>query len=165
MLMLATTALTVSPAQAQSSVPASKEPTAKAARKKPVRKTHRIKKQAEKTDDSTIAANDDDDGAGQISIVGSTVTNFNCELGDKITVYTNPGDADHIAIRWKNRLHRLHKVPTTTGAIRFENRRYGLVWIDIPAKAMLLDSKKGEQLANECMDPAQAKVYAAEHKG
>jgi hypothetical protein len=29
------------------------------------------------------------------------------------------------------------------------------VWIHIPAKAILLDSKKGQQLANECMNPQQ----------
>ncbi|MEF9927680.1 MAG: hypothetical protein RR804_07565, partial [Massilia sp.] len=69
-------------------------------------------------------------------------------------------DDKHIALRWKKRLHRLSRVGTTTGANRFENRLYGLVWIGIPAKGMLLDSKQGRQLANECKDAEQAKPAA-----
>lgn len=102
-----------------------------------------------------------DDQIGEANIQGSSRTIFNCELGNKITTYTNPGDSKHLAIRWKNKLHRLHRVATTTGANRFESVKYSLVWIDIPAKAMLLDSNKGHQLANECRDPAQAKLFAA----
>ncbi|MDN2709013.1 hypothetical protein O0880_06185 [Janthinobacterium sp. SUN118] len=91
---------------------------------------------------------------------GSASTDFNCELGNKITIYTNATDDKHIALRWKKRLHRLSRVGTTTGANRFENRLYGLVWIGIPAKGMLLDSKQGRQLANECKDAEQAKPAA-----
>jgi len=53
-------------------------------------------------------------------------------------------------------MHSMHRVSTTTGAHRFENAKNGLVWIGIPAKGMLLDSKKGKQLANECRSPEQA---------
>ncbi|MES1164001.1 MAG: aconitase family protein, partial [Rhizobacter sp.] len=76
------------------------------------------------------------------------MTEFDCELGNKITIYRNEGDLAHIALRWKKRLHRLTQVGTTTGALRFENKFYGLVWIGIPAKGMLLDSKQNRQLAN-----------------
>jgi hypothetical protein len=38
---------------------------------------------------------------------------------------------------------------------------YGLIWIGIPAKGMLLDSKQNRQLANECKDAEQAKPTLA----
>ncbi|MFZ6742638.1 hypothetical protein ACO0LC_05410 [Undibacterium sp. JH2W] len=79
---------------------------------------------------------------------------YKCELGNSLTMYTNPDDADHVAMRWKKRLYRLTKVDTTTGAVRFENRKAGLIWIGIPAKGLLLDSHKGQQLANECKTEA-----------
>jgi hypothetical protein len=79
----------------------------------------------------------------------------NCELGNKVTVYHNAGDSDTIAVRWKKKLHRLTRVGTTTGANRFENKNFGLIWIGIPAKGMLLDSRQGRQLANECKSPEQ----------
>ena len=87
---------------------------------------------------------------------GSIVTEFNCELGNKVTIFANAEDDAHIALRWKKRLHRLTRVGTTTGALRFENRRYGLIWIGIPAKGMLLDSKQNRQLANECKNAEQS---------
>lgn len=88
---------------------------------------------------------------------GSTSTDFDCELGNKLTIYRNAEDDSHLALRWKKRLHRLVRVGTTTGATRFENRTFGLVWIGIPAKGILLDSKLNRQLANECKDAEQAK--------
>jgi len=84
------------------------------------------------------------------------VTDYNCELGNKVTVYTNDRDEEHIAVRWKSRLHRLTRVGTTTGAKRFENKNYGLIWIGIPSKGMLLDSRQNRQLANECKTAEQA---------
>jgi ABC-type phosphate transport system substrate-binding protein len=94
-------------------------------------------------------------------ITDTTVTEYACELGNKITIYTNEGDDGHIALRWKKRLHRLNRVGTTTGALRFENANYGLIWIGIPSKGILLDSKLNRQLANECKNAEQAKPIVA----
>jgi membrane-bound inhibitor of C-type lysozyme len=93
-----------------------------------------------------------------------TVTvDYSCELGNKVTIYTNEGDSSHMALRWKKRLHRMTRVGTSTGASRFENTTFGLVWIGIPAKSMLLDSKANRQLANECKNSDQNKpIVSAE---
>ena len=95
-------------------------------------------------------------------VADTTVTEYNCELGNKITIYHNENDDAHIALRWKKRLHRLIRVGTSTGAKRFENTAYGLIWIGIPSKGMLLDSKLNRQLANECKNAEQAKPVAVE---
>jgi membrane-bound inhibitor of C-type lysozyme len=88
--------------------------------------------------------------------IQDTVTvEYHCELNNKITMYKNEKDDSHIALRWKNRLHRLDRVGTTTGATRFENKTFGLIWIGIPSKGILLDSKLNRQLANECKNPEQ----------
>jgi membrane-bound inhibitor of C-type lysozyme len=83
-------------------------------------------------------------------VADTITTEYNCELGNKVTIYHNENDDSHIALRWKKRLHRLTRVGTTTGAKRFENPLFGLIWIGIPSKGMLLDSKQNHQLANEC---------------
>ena len=93
------------------------------------------------------------------------VAEYSCELGNKVTVYTNDKDEEHIAVRWKQRLHRLTRVGTTTGAKRFENKNYGLIWIGIPAKGMLLDSRQNRQLANECKTAEQAMSAQATTNG
>jgi len=88
--------------------------------------------------------------------IENTITvEYQCELNNKVTMYKNESDDSHIALRWKNRLHRLDRVGTTTGALRFENKTFGLIWIGIPSKGILLDSKLNRQLANECKSPEQ----------
>jgi membrane-bound inhibitor of C-type lysozyme len=94
-------------------------------------------------------------------ITDTVTTEYNCELGAKVTIFHNESDDSHIAIRWKKRIHRLEKVGTTTGARRFENPTFGLIWIGIPAKGMLLDSKLNRQLANECKNADQEKADLA----
>lgn len=89
-------------------------------------------------------------------------TAFDCELGNKLTVYGRTSDDEQIALQWNKRLHRMTRVSTTTGAQRFENAQNGLVWIGIPAKSMLLDSKKGKQLANECKSKDQSAPQVAD---
>ncbi len=88
-------------------------------------------------------------------ITGSTTVQYSCELGNTVTIHQNASDLASIALRWKKRLHRLTRIGTTTGAHRFENKNFGLVWIGIPAKGLLLDSRLNRQLANECKSPEQ----------
>ena len=96
---------------------------------------------------------DDEDAAPDVK--GSTTTEYRCEMNDALTIYTNTDDSEHIALRWKNHIHRLSRITTSTGADRFENKKAGLVWINIPSKGMLLDSKHGQQLANDCKAAGQ----------
>lgn len=159
-MLLAGMSSMVNPAFAQSTSSAPK----KEAAKKPVKKTSKKAVQEKAAPAAAAASDDEDEDLGEANIEGSTVTHFNCELGNKITTYYNASDDKHMAIRWKDKLQRLRRVGTSTGANRFENRKAGLVWINIPTKAMLLDSKKGQQLANECRDPDQAKAFAAKIK-
>jgi len=104
------------------------------------------------------AAADDDK---EPEIAGLTPTAYDCELGNKLTIY-QMADQDQIALRWNKKLHHMTRVTTTTGAHRFENTKQGLVWIGIPAKGMLLDSKKGLQLANECKNLEQMQAKTSE---
>jgi len=103
------------------------------------------------------AAHGTDEEDREPDTAGSTGLDYNCALGDKVTIFSNAEDDKHIALRWNKRLMRLTRVETSTGAHRFENRRQGMVWIGIPAKGILLDSKKGQQLANECKSAEQMK--------
>ena len=93
-------------------------------------------------------------------ITDTVVAEYACEMNNKVTIYTNEKDDGHIALRWNNRLHRLDRVGTTTGAMRFENPKFGLIWIGIPSKGILLDSKLNRQLANECKKPEPAPQMA-----
>jgi membrane-bound inhibitor of C-type lysozyme len=134
------------PAFAQTGQPAAKQTPKKA----PAKRAAAPKKEA---------VVDEDDK--EPDVTASATTEFNCDHGNKLTIYRNAEDDKHIALRWNKRLLRLTRVATTTGANRFENGKNGWVWIDIPTKGMLLDSKKGQQLANECKSREHAALEAA----
>lgn len=124
-------------------------------------KSHaKAQNKAESKAEKTAAILDEDDMEPDTK--NSLSTDYNCELGNKLTVYQNADDDKHIALAWKKRIHRLQRIETTTGANRFENRKYGLLWIGIPAKSILLDTKKGQQLANECKNAAQMTAELAQ---
>ena len=94
-------------------------------------------------------------------ITDTVVTEYACELNNKVTIYSNENDPANIALRWKKRVHRLSRVGTTTGALRFENAYWGLIWIGIPSKGILLDSRLNRQLANECKNAKQSEPVTA----
>ncbi|MBQ5946992.1 hypothetical protein [Massilia sp. ST3] len=149
------------------SAPAEKHPKAedvlKAQAKKSKAKSKKTKAAAAAAATAAAAAAADplSPEVAEPDITDTVVTDYACELNNKITIYTNEKDDSHIALRWKKRLHRLTRVGTTTGALRFENPHYGLIWIGIPAKGILLDSKLNRQLANECKNAQQATAVVA----
>jgi hypothetical protein len=76
--------------------------------------------------------------------------NFQCELGNRVQVSADAQRPNAINLAWKGRSYPLQAVTTSTGALRYEDADSGHVWIQIPAKSMLLNAKAGQQLANEC---------------
>jgi uncharacterized membrane-anchored protein len=124
--------------------PAAKaEPKAeqKAAASKPAKPKKPSKQQSELVPDEDNVKAD---------ITASKVFDYKCEQGNVLTVFVNADDDKFIGLRWKKSIHRLRRVDTDTGANRFENKKAGLLWIGIPSKGILLDTRKGQQLANEC---------------
>lgn len=55
-----------------------------------------------------------------------------------------------INIAWDGKRYRLERDPSYSGLPRFEDMANGLVWIDLPWKGVLLDSKTNKPLVNEC---------------
>ncbi|HCY64840.1 MAG TPA: hypothetical protein DHV59_18865 [Oxalobacteraceae bacterium] len=145
-LMAATIALAVSSAMAETASPAPKKAVDKS-EKKTAKKTT-SKKSAKKVDDAST-------DLAEADVAGSIVTEYGCAEGHKITVFRNPDDSANVALRWGNRITRMKRIETASGAERLEHEKRGLVFIGIPAKAMLLDAKRGRQLANDCKSPEQ----------
>ena len=127
--------------------------------KPPAKTVHKKKANAKKSAPApfTLAAPDDDDKGAPIDPTKALASEYKCELGAMVTIFHNADDNDYIALRYEKLITRMKRVTTTTGADRFENKRSGLVWIGIPAKGILLDSKQGHQLANDCKDAEQLK--------
>lgn len=126
-----------------------------------------VNKKVGKTKNSKMAKADAktaeaDTSEPEPNIAQSSDTEYKCELGNSLVMYAHPDDNQSLAMRWRNRLYKLTRVETSTGAHRFENQKVGLVWIDIPTKGMLLDSHRGHQLANECKSTKVASLGVTE---
>ncbi len=73
-----------------------------------------------------------------------------CELGKRVLVKRVASDGSGVQVNWNGKDVNLHSVPTQSGAKRFEDSKAGLAWVVISAKAFILDTKRGQMLANEC---------------
>ena len=81
-----------------------------------------------------------------------------CELGAYVTVAADPRSPGYFDISGKGFKYRMFPVESRTGAIRLEDQRAGAVWLQIANKSMLMDQKRGQRLADDCMSPEQVAV-------
>jgi hypothetical protein len=84
-----------------------------------------------------------------------------CELGNFVTVTADPQNAGAFVVQIKQ--HKFHMVPvvSSTGAIRLEDAQAGAMWLQLANKSMLMNSKIGQRMADECQSPGQAAVAQA----
>lgn len=81
-----------------------------------------------------------------------------CELGASVTLTADAKNPGYFDMHGKNFDFRMFPVPTSTGAIRLEDRKAGAVWLQLANKSMLMSQKLGIRLADECTTPAQLDV-------
>jgi len=84
-----------------------------------------------------------------------------CELGNFVTVTPDAQNAGAFVVQLKQ--HKFHMVPvvSSTGAIRLEDAQAGAMWLQLANKSMLMNSKIGQRMADECQSPGQAAVAQA----
>ena len=87
----------IAPAFAQSAAStkeAAKKPAAKTVKKAPAKAAAHAAPAAA----AAAAGDDEQEDLGEANIEGSTVTHYNCELGNKITTYNNAGDDKYLSL-------------------------------------------------------------------
>jgi hypothetical protein len=87
-----------------------------------------------------------------------------CDEGASVTLTPDAKTPGYFAVQLKNTKFRMFPVETTTGAIRLEDKKAGVVWLQLANKSMLMNQKLGQRLADGCMSPAQSAVEAALQK-
>ncbi|HWS75971.1 MAG TPA: hypothetical protein VN324_12585 [Quisquiliibacterium sp.] len=75
---------------------------------------------------------------------------YQCELNRRVHVRSVTPDLEFAVLNWDKKDYTLRAVGTRSGALRYEDNASGLVLLVILGKSMLLDTKRGQQLANEC---------------
>ena len=80
----------------------------------------------------------------------------NCDANQQIILAAVAGQPGHFTLTHKKATVTLVTQETTSGAVRLADAKSGLVWIQIPAKSMLMNTKLGRRLADACITPEQA---------
>jgi hypothetical protein len=95
----------------------------------------------------------------QVSIASIVQTGrINCELGQSVTITPNARTQGAFDLSFAGRSYDVVPVPSKTGAIRLENARSGIVYMQLANKSMLLDERQGRRMADDCISPAQQAV-------
>jgi hypothetical protein len=84
-----------------------------------------------------------------------------CELGNTVTVTADPHQPTRFIVQMKKNTYHMNPVETTTGAVRLEDAQAGAMWLQLPNKSMLMNSKLGQRMADECQNDHQASVANA----
>lgn len=88
-----------------------------------------------------------------------------CEMGNVVHITPDIQNRGFFTLQMgKHRFH-VSPVPTATGAIRLEDAQAGAMWLQLSNKSMLMNSKLGQRMADECQSPAQVAVADAMKKG
>lgn len=78
-----------------------------------------------------------------------------CEFNQKVSITPHPDQPGRFHLRFGKMVYNMAPEPTTTGAVRLEDKKAGVVWLQIPTKSMLMNSKIGQRMVDACVHPAQ----------
>jgi len=141
--LVALSTLTLSSAFAQASAPAHAK--AKATAKKPA-----------KTAAAPVSAYNDNLSAGQLAEADRVLTGMaECEMKEKVDIEKVPGHNGNFKVVYAHKSYTMVPEETTTGAVRLVDTTGAVVWIQIPAKSMLMNQKEHHRLVDGCQEEQQ----------
>jgi len=79
-----------------------------------------------------------------------------CDANQKVHVQAVHGKPGTFMLKFKNKAYAMVPEDTTTGAVRLEDKKAGVVWLQIANKSMLMNSKIGQRMVDGCKHPQQA---------
>lgn len=86
---------------------------------------------------------------------------YACEFKESVLIEKHPKVAGYLNVNWKQMRITMKPVLSSTGALRLEDVTGRTLMIQIANKSMLLDTKIGQRLLDECIHPEQEKLIAA----
>jgi hypothetical protein len=92
------------------------------------------------------------------------VGRFPCEFGVFVNLQTEARAPGYFLAQHGKNTYWLAPVESATGAIRLEDAKTGVVWLQLTSKSMLMSEKLGRRLVDACMSPSQVLVTLALQK-
>lgn len=84
-------------------------------------------------------------------LVGKT----RCDMNESVQLTALPEQRGYFKLEYKGKAYIMAPEVTRTGAVRLEDKQNGLVWLQIPAKSMLMNNKLGQRMADNCLAQGQ----------
>jgi len=78
-----------------------------------------------------------------------------CEFDQSVNVAAVPGQKGWFNVEYKGKSYMMAPEHTTTGAVRLEDKKAGIMWLQIANKSMLMNSKIGQRMVDNCVHPGQ----------
>ena len=105
-------------------------------------------------------ASEDQIAAAAMAHVGA----YECEFNETISVGTNPKFDGYLDIRHRKSSWVMRPVLSRTGALRLEDVKGRMLMLQIANKSMLMDTKVGQRVVDNCVHEKQ-REQMANHKG
>ena len=100
--------------------------------------------------------------ANQLGVAARVLTGkASCEFNLSVDVDAVPDKPGYFHVRFKNVDYVMVPEETTTGAVKLRERRSGVIWLQIPTKSMLLNSREGHRLVDACTLAEQRAALSA----
>jgi hypothetical protein len=91
----------------------------------------------------------------QLAVAGRVHTGAaDCEFSQSVQV-EKAGQDGWFNVSHKGKRYLMAPENTTTGAVRLEDKKTGVMWLQIANKSMLMNSKAGQRMVDNCTHPAQ----------
>ena len=87
-----------------------------------------------------------------------------CDLKDRVSLRAVDGRPGTYEVRHRKARYTMVAEETTTGAVRLRDVKADVVWLQIPTKSMLLNSKIGQRVADGCRLPEQQQEEARQQQ-
>ena len=98
----------------------------------------------------------------QLGIAARVLTGkAECEFDQSVDVQPLDGKPGLFKVGYKNASYTMVPEETTTGAVRLEDKKAGVMWLQIPSKSMLMNSKIGQRMVDSCMHAEQRAAVSA----
>lgn len=97
----------------------------------------------------------------QLDIVPNVYTGrSDCEFSQTVSVTPVEGRPGVFQVAYGKNVYTMVPQETTTGAVRLEDKKAGALWLQIPSKSMLIDTKAGQRLVDACRSQQQRVAQA-----
>jgi hypothetical protein len=103
------------------------------------------------------AAGDEQLAAAKLAHLGV----YDCEFNQTIQLIPYPQTTGYIEVVWNKNIYVMKPVLSSTGALRLEDVAGRTLMIQIANKSMLMDTKIGQRLVDECIHPVQRAAIEA----